>query len=210
MRKILQLAFCLPLLAHGAGLVAQTVGGQVVDSKGQPIRGAIVRLLDSALVVLDSASLDSTGTFYVAGARPGMYRLRFDAPGITRILSKAFRLERDEFHQERFVINVLPNERVYFDFQVSQQVTPIPGNASPRYPAALRSERVEGEVLVQFVVGSSGRPVAGTTKVLRSSHPDFTEAVLAVLPSFRFNPAQVGGHAVAQLVQMPFQFNIAP
>jgi protein TonB len=37
----------------------------------------------------------------------------------------------------------------------------------------------------------------------------FTQAVRAALPRMRFFPAQVGGKAVKQLVQMPFQFNLA-
>jgi TonB family protein len=65
-------------------------------------------------------------------------------------------------------------------------------------------------VLLQFVVDTTGRAAAGSTKVLRSTHDDFTKAVLLVLPSFRFNPAHVNDRPVAQLVQMPFHFNLTP
>jgi protein TonB len=78
----------------------------------------------------------------------------------------------------------------------------------PRYPDALRSAKVEGEVLAQFVVDQTGTPDVTTLKVLKSTHELFTQAVQNALPAMRFNPAQVGGRPVKQLVQMPFAFSL--
>ena len=36
----------------------------------------------------------------------------------------------------------------------------------------------------------------------------FYEAVLGAIGSFRFNPAELDGRRVKQLVQMPFQFSL--
>src|SRR3954466_124881 len=47
--------------------------------------------------------------------------------------------------------------QTYFEFQVEKQVSPFPGNPPPRYPDMLRSANVEGEVLAQFVVDTTGR-----------------------------------------------------
>src|SRR5262249_30698696 len=55
---------------------------------------------------------------------------------------------------------------VYFEFQVENRVSPLPGNAAPRYPDALRDAHVNGEVLVQFVVDTSGRARMETFKTL--------------------------------------------
>ena len=96
----------------------------------------------------------------------------------------------------------------YFEFQVEKQVSPFPGNPPPRYPDMLRSANVEGEVLAQFVVDTTGRADMGSFKVLKSTHDLFTNAVKAALPNMKFYPAEVGGHKVKQLVQMPFQFNL--
>ena len=60
----------------------------------------------------------------------------------------------------------------------------------------LRSSNVEGEVLAQFVVDTTGRAEMSTFKVLKSTHDLFTESVKASLPNMRFEPALVGGHAV--------------
>lgn len=100
------------------------------------------------------------------------------------------------------------DNQTYFEFQVEKQVASYPGNPPPRYPDMLRSANVEGEVLAQFVVDTTGRADMSQFKVLKSTHDLFTNAVRAALPNMKFYPAEVGGRKVKQLVQMPFQFNL--
>jgi protein TonB len=100
------------------------------------------------------------------------------------------------------------DNQTYFEFQVEKQVTPYPNQQAPRYPDMLRSANVEGEVLAQFVVDTTGRADMSTFKILKSTHDLFTNAVKAALPNMKFYPAEVGGKHVKQLVQMPFQFNL--
>src|SRR6266480_1521625 len=100
------------------------------------------------------------------------------------------------------------SDQPYFEFQVEKQVAQIPGSGSPRYPDMLRSANVEGEVLAQFVVDTTGRAEMNTFKTLKSSHDLFTNAVKAALVNMRFYPAEVGGRKVKQLVQMPFVFGL--
>ena len=100
------------------------------------------------------------------------------------------------------------SDQLLFDFQVEKQVAPLPNNPGPRYPDMLRSANVEGEVLAQFVVDTTGRADIGTFKALKSSHDLFTIAVKSALSNMRFYPAEVGGRRVKQLVQMPFQFSL--
>jgi len=99
-------------------------------------------------------------------------------------------------------------DQTYFEFQVEKQVAPAPGNPNPRYPDMLRSANVEGEVLAQFVVDTTGKADMSTFKTLKETHALFTQAVKTALPQMRFYPAEVGGKKVKQLVQMPFQFNL--
>ncbi len=101
------------------------------------------------------------------------------------------------------------DNQTYFEFQVEKQAAPNPINPQPRYPSLLRAAHVEGEVLVQFVVDTTGRPDVSTFKVLKSTHDLFAQSVKAVLPNMKFYPAEVGGKAVKQLVQMPFQFKLS-
>ena len=67
----------------------------------------------------------------------------------------------------------------------------------------------EGEVLAQFVVDATGHPETSTFKVLRSSDELFSNAVRSALGGLRFKPAEVGGRAVKQVVQMPFVFSLS-
>ncbi|MCE9601936.1 MAG: energy transducer TonB [Gemmatimonadetes bacterium] len=98
------------------------------------------------------------------------------------------------------------SDQPYFDFQVEKPVAPGPRTGSPRYPDILRSASVEGEVLAQFVVDTTGRVEVSTFKVIRKSHDLFEAAVRSALPQMRFLPAEVGGRKVKQLVQQPFVF----
>ena len=102
------------------------------------------------------------------------------------------------------------DKQTYFEFQVEQAATVRAGaSPSPKYPAELRAANIEGEVLAQFAVDTTGAPIVETFKVLKSSHDLFTLAVKNALPTLRFTPAQVGGRPVRQIVQMPFQFNLS-
>jgi protein TonB len=101
------------------------------------------------------------------------------------------------------------DNQTYFEFQVEKQVAPYPTNQAPRYPDMLRSANVEGEVLAQFVVDTTGHADMREFKILKSTHDLFTAAVKSALPQMRFYPAEVGGHKVKQLVQMPFQFSLS-
>jgi periplasmic protein TonB len=100
------------------------------------------------------------------------------------------------------------SDQPYFEFQVEKQVAGMPNNPSPRYPDMLRSANVEGEVLAQFVVDTTGRAEMNTFKVLKSSHDLFTNSVKSALANMKFYPAEVGGRKVKQLVQMPFVFSL--
>ena len=104
---------------------------------------------------------------------------------------------------------VVQSDQPYFEFQVEKPVVPAPGSASPRYPDMLRQAGVEGEVLAQFVVDTTGRAEANSLKILKSSHDLFIQSVRNALPQMKFIPAEVGGRKVKQLVQQPFTFSIS-
>jgi protein TonB len=101
------------------------------------------------------------------------------------------------------------SDQPFFEFQVEKQVAQIPGGPTPVYPDMLKASNIEGEVLAQFVVDTTGRYEAGSFKVLKSSHDQFTNAVKSALPRMRFYPAEVGGRKVKQLVQQPFTFSLS-
>ena len=104
---------------------------------------------------------------------------------------------------------VVQTDQPYFEFQVEKPVVPAPGSTSPRYPDMLRQAGVEGEVLAQFVVDTTGKAEPNSLKILKSSHDLFIQSVKNALPQMKFIPAEVGGRKVKQLVQQPFTFSIS-
>ena len=86
--------------------------------------------------------------------------------------------------------------------------TRIVTSARPRYPEALRQAAIDGAVLVRFAIDTTGRIDMGSVTVVSSTHELFTRAVRDALSGFRFRPAEIGGHRVRALAEMPFEFQI--
>jgi periplasmic protein TonB len=90
------------------------------------------------------------------------------------------------------------------DVMMRMLADPVP----PRYPESLRRAGIEGEVVVQFVVDTTGRVDLRTVDVLRSTHDAFTTAVRETLAKLRFAPAIGGERKVRALAVMPFHFTL--
>ena len=98
----------------------------------------------------------------------------------------------------------------FLEYEVATLAAVLPGSTGPQYPADLREAKVEGEVLVQFVVDTAGTVELGSFKVLRPGDARFHEAIKVALPGFRFSPARLeDGRKVRMLVQQPFAFALA-
>ena len=206
---------CVCLLAGATTLSAQTIGGEVAEAMtAQPLRGYQVRLFylaqGDSTHARDSTTTDERGLFQFGGQGTGAYRLEF-GPSASRLTSSA-RVEAstpDTSIAIRFRVPVLElSGAEVFSSKDVQQVALAYNGRGPRYPEDLRSMSVTGEVVVRFVVDSTGGVRTGSLTVLRSSHPGFTQAVADFLRTARFHPARVGGIAVAQLVQEPFTFSL--
>jgi TonB family protein len=76
----------------------------------------------------------------------------------------------------------------------------------PRLPltdAILEVWQAQSAVLV-FVVDTTGQIDPCTVEVRAATHPDFRDAILAVVPQLRFAPARRGGKLVRQRASMPW------
>lgn len=76
----------------------------------------------------------------------------------------------------------------------------------PHYPDRLRSAGVQGTVLVQVVIDTTGRPEPDSFEIVRSPHADFDASVLAIVKRAKFRPARLGGRAVRAVWQLPVVF----
>ena len=76
----------------------------------------------------------------------------------------------------------------------------------PAYPQSLVRAHIAGEVLLQFLVDTTGRAEMASVRLVRSTNPLFALACRNALREWTFAPAVVEGHKVRELVQQPFTF----
>ncbi len=96
----------------------------------------------------------------------------------------------------------------YQEYEVDSAATRDPASGGPEYPDSLRVAGVQGEVLVEFAVDTTGHADATTFVVVTSTHPEFSRAVRDALPRMLFTPAIAGGRRVRQLVRLPMKFKL--
>lgn len=82
----------------------------------------------------------------------------------------------------------------------------IARSVTPVYPSQLRRKALDGEVQVELVVASDGRPYPRTARVLAATHKAFGDAVIDGLPLFTFEPARRNEQPVAQRVRLTIAF----
>jgi len=97
--------------------------------------------------------------------------------------------------------------RAYDENQVERAVQ-VTRQPAPRYPDALKSVGVEGQVSIRFIVSAEGRVEPGSIDVISTPHKLFADAVRASLLNSRYRPAEAGGRSVRQLVEQSFSFKL--
>jgi len=63
-------------------------------------------------------------------------------------------------------------------------------------------------MIAEYIVTRDGRADIGSLQVARASATQFVEALLDVLPKYRYAPLMISGCAVPTLIQMPFIFQL--
>jgi len=77
-----------------------------------------------------------------------------------------------------------------------------------QYPDLLRQAGVQGRVLVQAIIDTSGRAEPNSVKVIQSPNPGFDQPAKQMVLKALFRPARVHGRAVRVLVNLPIDFTI--
>ncbi len=100
------------------------------------------------------------------------------------------------------------SDAVFLHHAVDKIVAPRNDNPPPEYPETLRSAALEGEVVVTFVVDTTGRVEPASLTILRQTHPLFGESVRRWLARTRYLAAEAQGQRVRQLVQQTVGFSL--
>jgi TonB family protein len=80
------------------------------------------------------------------------------------------------------------------------------GSMVPAYPELARAQEVEADVLVAFVVTTSG--AVADARVVKPAGMGFDEAALAAVRAGHYQPAEQNGHPVAVRMQRSFSFRL--
>lgn len=132
-------------------------------------------------------------------------------------VTRAFRLsdlqELGNVAHDRYTLPEAPTlagtmDSVYSVLDVDSAAVRDPSSAAPVYPPDLQAQNIEGGIVAQYVVDTSGVADTLTFRVVMMSHPQFAAAVKAALPYMRFTPAKRGGVRVRQLVEQDFTFRL--
>jgi periplasmic protein TonB len=94
---------------------------------------------------------------------------------------------------------------VYAPADVTERPRPL-SRPTPNYPASLRRQRLEGDVVLEFVVNQQGR--VQDIQVLSATHEAFAAPALDAIRGMRFSPGTLDGRAVPVRlrVSVPFRF----
>ena len=77
---------------------------------------------------------------------------------------------------------------------------------TPRYPASLEAAGLEGQVIVEFVIDTTGRVEPNSIRATESTHSAFEAAARAAVRASVFRPARLGTRPVRQLTRQTVRF----
>jgi TonB family protein len=102
---------------------------------------------------------------------------------------------------------IVPSDQVFMESVVEERPEVLSG-PSLVYPDLLRQAGVQGRVLVQAIIDTSGRAEPPSVKVIQSPNPGFDQPAKQYVLRALFRPARVHGRAVRVLVNLPIDFKI--
>lgn len=76
----------------------------------------------------------------------------------------------------------------------------------PAYPELLRQAGIEGRIVLEAVVDTTGRVEGESIVVVSAGHPGFVDAARQALMGTLFRPGRMTGRAVRVRVRLPFEF----
>jgi TonB family protein len=78
----------------------------------------------------------------------------------------------------------------------------------PHYPHILRAAGIEGTVVFELIVDTTGLPEAESVRVVSSPHAQFEAAARRVVLGARYRPGRWRGRPVRVLIRQPVEFRL--
>jgi len=103
---------------------------------------------------------------------------------------------------------IVPSSDQVFMESVVEERPEVLSGPQLQYPDLLRQAGVQGRVLVQAIIDTSGRAEPPSVKIIQSPNPGFDQAAKNYVLRALFRPARVHGRAVRVLIQIPIDFRL--
>jgi TonB family protein len=194
-----------------APCLPQSIQGVIVSqSTHRPIGGARVALVDDSGHVVARYTTDSvSGAFYLNAPKRGSYEVQILVGHGGLSFSPFYALENNQTIDGAFAA---PDyAQAFLDAFLPDDVTKV-ATYEPRvdtvlqYPDEMLRAGRNGIVRVHFIVDRDGRADTSTAQVVEADDSSFARSVVKALPRIHFRAAERGGHAVAQVLDMAFDF----
>jgi protein TonB len=99
------------------------------------------------------------------------------------------------------------SDQVFMESVVEERPEVLSG-PQLQYPDLLRQAAIQGRVLVQAIIDTTGRAEPPSVKVIQSPNPGFDQSAKNYVLRALFRPARVHGRAVRVLINLPIDFKI--
>jgi TonB family protein len=99
------------------------------------------------------------------------------------------------------------SDQVFLESAVEERPEVVSG-PQVQYPDLLRQAGIQGRVLVQVIIDTTGRAEPQSVKIIQSPNPGFDQPAENYVLHALFRPARVHGRAVRVLLNLPIDFKV--
>jgi len=103
---------------------------------------------------------------------------------------------------------IVPTGNEVFMEAIVEEKPSVLSGPQPQYPELLRQAGIQGRVMVQAIIDTTGRAEPPSLKVISSPNPGFDQPAKTYVLKALFRPARVHGRAVRVLINIPIDFKI--
>jgi len=103
---------------------------------------------------------------------------------------------------------VVRTDQPYLESVVEERPERI-GGPPPRYPEILKQAGIDGHVMVEAIIDTTGHAERGSIRILSSTNQLFEQPSREAVAASVFRPGKISGRAVRVRVQVPINFGIA-
>lgn len=233
---LLLVATMLPIASFDA--FAQTrfaaVSGAVTDESGAMLVDAVLTLTNSQTSAKHELRTNQTGFYEFVGLPAGTYDMQVRRPGfeagkerlslgVGEVLQRDVRLRVGSVQEVIAVFaGETPRPFVWPPRGVTGAPRPCPDPAvggcigpprklkdvRPDYPPALENSGIEGEVVIEGIIGTDGR--MKDMRVIESPHPELERAALDAVGEWEFTPTTLNGRTIETRISVSVGFGLAP